>query len=405
METNPIRLPCDSSPGTTHPVSNKANRLPSIQRKKTAELAQPLSELSTFDPETSTEHDSFFQTLNPSLEKASRPGTSNVSGLWNQSFLATTAHAIDLTKPVSEAPITRPAGEAVLMSPSEIVPISQDLLTRQLATQTHDNLAFANQFLDFMAKHPEISPQQAIRIRTPDSMAAIAKYGGAHCAGQSMHMVASLRKHGIPAYIVPSNLHEPPPMLTYAHAAAVVKFKDPATSKTGYVLLDPGNNFPKAVVLTPGETTSIKLGKNDWTFSINGDGNLISKQMQQNSVQEGIFYLSLEWMNPDKALTITGISGIPRNSGKYFIGARDANGITTDAIRVYLKEQTVILGVGDHKRTYTLDQVDDQVKQNFTPEFAQQFGATPEFLFNRITQAINNREILFAAESPPDKHQ
>ncbi|MFL6161075.1 MAG: DUF4157 domain-containing protein [Jatrophihabitantaceae bacterium] len=246
-----------------------------------------------------------------------------------------------------------PRGSGALVAELEV------LLKKQTANRNYDRLIYINSFILFKAQNPQYTDDEALARFELRSAEIVEQCQGGHCGGLSGSLLKEV-DYGPGAYLVGSKLpasfqQEKAP--EYCHVAAMIRFQNPETAAdNGLILLEPGFNITKPIVVRKGETTSLPMGPAEvWDFTVDDACTEVVCQPRpapdakawaaKKSREARMTYRTDVFLNPDESLT----KPLLRIDGRPQILARDEHGEVAAVIAINYAKRQIEFRIGKDK--------------------------------------------------------
>ncbi|HET7863909.1 MAG TPA: hypothetical protein VFL86_05820, partial [Burkholderiaceae bacterium] len=309
----------------------------------------------------------------------------------------------DAIEYVAPSPEFAPLGE------DEVTPKGEqelvEMLTKHLVMQTqctnYDRLAYINAFADYRRLHPKLSEEEALARFEVDSAALVQQILGGHCGGLSGDLLRS-GDYGKGAYLVGSKLpneFQQAKAPEYCHVAAMIRFQHPETAEdNGLIILEPGFNITKPIVVKKGVPGQVVVGDELWVFTLNKDCTEVVCQPQplkdgekwkkKKSDDKRMTYRTDRFLNPDLSLTVPFLHVDNRPQ----VLARDENGDVVAVIAINYGKRRVEFRIGkDRFEPVPFEKVTEDgtwLGQAAKP-LANLLKMTESTLIKRIFDAVN----------------
>lgn len=233
------------------------------------------------------------------------------------------------------------------------------LLKKQTANRNYDRLVYINAFVLFKAQNPQLSDEEALARFELRSAEIVEQCMGGHCGGLSGSLLRE-SDYGPGAYLVGSKLpatFQQAKAPEYCHVAAMIRFQNPETAEdNGLILLEPGFNITKPIVVKKGVTTTLKMSEEEfWDFTVDEACTEVVCQPRpptgakawaaKKSRDSRMTYRTDVYLNPDESLT----KPLLRIDGRPQILARDENGEVAAVIAINYAKRQIEFRIGKAK--------------------------------------------------------
>jgi hypothetical protein len=292
------------------------------------------------------------------------------------------------------------AEDIARMSSADLTKLLTPLLQNHVSTYNYDSLALWNSVAARLraarAERPDLPLRETLRA-VPWMLASnLAEFSGDVCFGLAEAVISELDAMGIKAFVVGSTL--PGNGATLVHGAAALAFENPDDPEdAGFILLDPGLNISKPLVLKQGKPETLELAGSSWELELNPTSSLCHMTRIVSGSNDGAErstfrmekWLGLDGVSADVALKFT---------QKPKIVARDENGNVIGAVLLNPGRNRITLRAGDVAASHSLDS--DDWKTSITDDFASLLKTTRARLMARIEEVAALATELDGINSP-----
>lgn len=275
------------------------------------------------------------------------------------------------------------------------------LLKKQTANRNYDRLVYINAFILFKGQNPQLSDEEALARFELRSAEIVEQCMGGHCGGLSGSLLRE-SDYGPGAYLVGSKLpatFQQAKAPEYCHVAAMIRFQNPETAEdNGLILLEPGFNITKPIVVKKRETTSLKMSEEEvWDFTVDDACTevvcqprpLAGKPWAAKKTRDSrMTYRTDVFLNPDESLT----KPLLRIDGRPQILARDENGEVAAVIAINYAKRQIEFRIGKAKADpvkFEAVDADGAWLKGAEVPLSKLMHIPPKELIGRIYDAVN----------------
>jgi hypothetical protein len=274
--------------------------------------------------------------------------------------------------------------EVVSKGSDELVNVLQPLLTKYLETihynSLEDAVGFVNYLDDLRKVDSSVTPQQAYESGMPVSSQALEGVSGSQCMGQGMQIAELInRELKLPAYPVAAKF---PDSTGAGHGAAMLKFANPShEDDKGVILLDPGFNVDKPLVIKANEPAKLRA----FNYSLSENGSQVVSRDENK--KEIVSFETVPVINSDESVSRTAMLYY-----KTFIVK--ARGNFTVVLQLNLRTGIIEVTVGRKKKTAQIAQ-HAEVTKLISNEVAEALGygeKGADSLLTSLTTVIRSKD-------------